>query len=108
MTYDIYGNHLRRGHCEVHPWVHEEYPCSICYSESVKRKVKAPEVKFQEWAEAQQAEFYAQQERDYYESLARQRSLMYRIVDLLATIIGGMNNSILKYREKILRETVQQ
>ena len=67
-----------------------------------------PETMFQEWAEAKQAEFYAQQERDYYESLARQRSLMYRIVDLLATIIGGMNNSILKYREKILRETVQQ
>ena len=31
MGYDIYGNHLRRGYCEVHPDVAEEYPCSFCY-----------------------------------------------------------------------------
>jgi len=30
MSYDIYGNHLRPGHCEVHPDVHEVYPCSYC------------------------------------------------------------------------------
>jgi|SRR5690554_1067870 len=34
MSYDIYGNPLRRGHCEVHPHVHEEYPCSICIQEN--------------------------------------------------------------------------
>ena len=34
MAYDIYGNNLQRGHCEVHPWVHEEYPCSICCTQS--------------------------------------------------------------------------
>ena len=34
MSYDIYGNPLRRGHCEVHPHVHEEYPCSVCMTES--------------------------------------------------------------------------
>jgi hypothetical protein len=33
MAYDIYGNRLLPGHCEVHPHVHETYPCSICYSE---------------------------------------------------------------------------
>ena len=33
MGYDIYGNNLRNGHCEVHPNVHEEYPCSVCISE---------------------------------------------------------------------------
>jgi len=32
MSWDIYGNPLRRGHCEVHPHVHEEYPCSLCLS----------------------------------------------------------------------------
>lgn len=31
MAYDIYGNDLRRGYCEVHPHVHQEYPCDICY-----------------------------------------------------------------------------
>jgi len=30
MPYDIYGNSLRRGYCEVHPDVPEEYPCSEC------------------------------------------------------------------------------
>jgi hypothetical protein len=30
MAYDIYGNDLRRGYCEVHPHVHQEYPCDIC------------------------------------------------------------------------------
>ena len=30
MAFDIYGERLRPGHCEVHPHAHEEYPCSIC------------------------------------------------------------------------------
>ena len=30
MSFDIYGNNLKRGHCEVHPQVAEEYPCSLC------------------------------------------------------------------------------
>jgi len=30
MSYDIYGNTLQRGYCEVHPDVPEEYPCSVC------------------------------------------------------------------------------
>jgi len=33
MSYDIYGNNLQAGHCEVHPHVHEEYPCSSCVLE---------------------------------------------------------------------------
>ena len=33
MSFDIYGNNLRRGHCEVHPNVHEEFPCSLCLRE---------------------------------------------------------------------------
>lgn len=37
MAYDIYGNTLRRGHCEVHPHVAEEYPCSVCISEKRQR-----------------------------------------------------------------------
>jgi hypothetical protein len=30
MAFDIYGNHLRPGHCEVHPDVRGEYPCECC------------------------------------------------------------------------------
>lgn len=33
MAFDIYGNYLRPGHCEVHPEVHEGYPCSECDDE---------------------------------------------------------------------------
>ena len=33
MAFDIYGNHLRPGYCEVHPDVKEEYPCRLCMEE---------------------------------------------------------------------------
>jgi len=38
MSFDIYGGNLRRGHCEVHPHVNEEYPCSICYAEKQRHE----------------------------------------------------------------------
>ena len=38
MSYDIWGNPLPRGHCEVHPHVHEEYPCSVCIAERNQRE----------------------------------------------------------------------
>lgn len=38
MAFDIYGEHLERGHCEVHPWVGEEYPCSLCLAATKKRR----------------------------------------------------------------------
>lgn len=36
MAYNIYGNDLRRGYCEVHPHVQQEYPCDICCVEIEK------------------------------------------------------------------------
>lgn len=36
MSWDIYGNPLRRGHCEAHPHIAEEYPCFVCIED--KRK----------------------------------------------------------------------
>ena len=33
MAFDIFGERLERGHCEVHPWVHQAYPCSVCLLE---------------------------------------------------------------------------
>ncbi|MGL4973379.1 MAG: hypothetical protein ACRC6H_09575 [Culicoidibacterales bacterium] len=38
MPYDIYGNDLRRGHCEVHPYVNQEYPCGICQTQREQNK----------------------------------------------------------------------
>lgn len=37
MPYDIYGNYLRPGYCEVHPDVRGEYPCDECLAESIAR-----------------------------------------------------------------------
>lgn len=28
--WDIHGNPLTKGHCEVHPHIKEEYPCHVC------------------------------------------------------------------------------
>lgn len=33
MAWDIYGQPLRRGHCEVHPHIAEPWPCPLCLSE---------------------------------------------------------------------------
>lgn len=49
MPYDIYGEHLQRGHCEVHPWVHEEYPCGICCSEMERTRRERAEAD-EHWA----------------------------------------------------------
>ena len=38
MPYDIYGQSLRSGHCEVHPDVHQEYPCYLCVTENQQRQ----------------------------------------------------------------------
>lgn len=33
MSYDIYGQRLRPGNCEVHPDVAQDFPCDCCYGE---------------------------------------------------------------------------
>ena len=38
MAFDIYGQHLRSGYCEVHPDVPEEYPCGRCMMEAERRQ----------------------------------------------------------------------
>lgn len=38
MSYDIYGEILRSGHCEVHPHIHEPYPCSLCLADDRRRE----------------------------------------------------------------------
>lgn len=43
MSWDIYGNKLEPGHCEVHPWVPIEYPCPTCVDERRSREGVSPE-----------------------------------------------------------------
>lgn len=57
MSWDIHGNPLRTGYCEVHPTVHEYWPCSYCQQE-------ASEAEAYRLAEA---EYHAEQERAHYE-----------------------------------------
>ena len=38
MAFDIYGQRLERGHCEVHPWVHSEYPCPVCLQDASNKR----------------------------------------------------------------------
>lgn len=40
MAFDIYGSTLRAGHCEVHPHVHEDYPCTLCYLEKERHEMQ--------------------------------------------------------------------
>lgn len=43
MPYDIYGQDLRNGFCEVHPYVEQEYPCQICCQEIEREKQRQRE-----------------------------------------------------------------
>lgn len=61
MSYDIYGNPLRRGHCEVHPHVHETYPCSVCIE--TKRQHDADE--------REAAEHYGRLHREWVDSYTK-------------------------------------
>lgn len=65
--WDIYGEPLERGHCEVHPWVHEEYPCPVCIGEHKSRKQQEQE--YAKHCEEQAAAYYAEIEADYANSM---------------------------------------
>ena len=60
MSFDIYGENLARGHCEVHPWVHCEYPCPTCIAESNKREAD----------KRQESEYYRAMEDAHYAQMA--------------------------------------
>ena len=59
MARDIYGGQLGRGHCEVHPHVGEEYPCSLCMNDR----------KADEHGRMEEEDYYRAQEAEYYLSL---------------------------------------
>ena len=56
MSYDIFGNPLRKGYCEVHPNIPQEYPCYICCQEieeenrirQIQQRPEQPEPKIYE------------------------------------------------------------
>jgi hypothetical protein len=61
--FDIYGGRLLRGHCEVHPHVHEEYPCSVCLTESRQKQREHDEQRIAD--AAYEAEYYQAMYEDH-------------------------------------------
>lgn len=80
MSWDIYGNPLRRGHCEVHPHVHEEYPCSVCMSE--RGQVQQPHDALQ------QLQYEFAQQGDYIKQLQAERDALAAQVEVLKDSIN--------------------
>ena len=103
MSFDIYGNNLRRGHCEVHPHVHEEYPCSVCIAEASQREQQQRppycdgDPRFCESAHylAQASEHIKDQERTMATQQAR--------IEALKAAIGNINTQkeiVMKYAKE--------
>lgn len=104
MPYSIYGDKIDYGYCEVHPWVNQTYPCSICYDENQKDlERKNLELVYQNKMEK---EDHDKMEQEYYEEIARKNSLLYRILCYIEIIINTLNNKIKKQKEKILPRIV--
>ena len=103
MAYDIYGQKLASGHCEVHPWVGETYPCSLCYAESMlKHYPRQKEYK------SAAAEHQAEMERAHREELARKNNLLYRMLCYVALVVSKLNERVQKYKEKMLSRVAQK
>ena len=94
MSYDIYGENLRNGHCEVHPHVHEPYPCSVCLSENDNRPNFKAQQRYYDNAER---EYYEAMEREHYEEMAREDSFYFRFLTNVVNILS----TITKYAESI-------
>lgn len=62
MSFDINGNKLRPGYCEVHPWVEQDYPCSLCMREGMKDYSEKQARNIAQ--EAEQNEYYAEMRRN--------------------------------------------
>lgn len=59
MSFDVYGQSLRRGHCEVHPDIHEPWPCYYCLQENQQHQIN----------EQQEAEYYGEMESQHIKML---------------------------------------
>jgi len=67
MPYDIYGQALRPGHCEVHPDVHETYPCSFCLMQADQEAQQRQQ--YERYCEEQAEEYYREMAIELLENL---------------------------------------
>jgi hypothetical protein len=72
MPWDIFGNLLCPGYCEVHPHIHEEYPCSLCIVEARDMLKDIRDRAHQRMVDEHEKEMYEQAEREHYEILERE------------------------------------
>lgn len=91
MTWDIYGNPLQRGHCEVHPHVHEDYPCSVCMSGRGQTQ--------QPHDALQQLQYEFAQQGDYIKQLEVERDALAAKAARLEKKITAINDGIAEYKE---------
>lgn len=81
MAYDIYGNNLRPGFCEVHPHVAEPYPCSICMAgHQQQQQQQQPE-----YDKLAEAEHYLAQANAEIERLSTERRELLSLVNEIAS-----------------------
>lgn len=81
MSWDIYGNPLRRGYCEVHPDVHQEYPCSICMAAKQQQSQPHNELEKLQYEFAQQGDYIRHLESERAALAAQVRKLKHRKTD---------------------------
>lgn len=95
MVYDIYGNRLRKGYCEVHPNVPEIYPCFRCECE-YQNKVDAM------WHHKQmQKEYDETILKEYIIDYSKKNSRLYRFLLLIERRINNLTFLINKKKDKI-------
>lgn len=92
MAYDIYGQNLRGGHCEVHPHVHESYPCSECYAESRN------DTSDRYASKQQEREYYAAMQKHYEDEWMKDNSIVYKCLLKLQSLL----NKIIETKRKSL------
>lgn len=69
MAWDIYGNNLREGFCEVHPHVNQYYPCWICCDE-----IQIEEER-QRDNDLQQSDYHKAMEEQHYKEMEENHSI---------------------------------
>jgi hypothetical protein len=102
MSYDIFGNNLQQGCCEVHPWVHETYPCSLCYAENKTSKQQ------KEYYDDGYNEYCVQMEQEHYESLAKDFSLYFKFICWLDEMLIVLSAKIKEHKKNVMNKVLSK
>lgn len=99
MSYDIYGNNLKRGHCEVHPQVAEEYPCSLCYEQDKSRNRNKQQ--YNDIDRQQEKEYYEAMEREHFGEFAKKNNFLYSMLCFIANLLAKCLKRVEGKKEQI-------